>query len=124
LPTDPKSAKNWQLDCLIALLRYARGKAVRKILLSFQVSVLVETRNRGHTLKMFETLAKNYDEIKTPIDYFGESKYREETVTITTRMIEKSREAAPEPGTKPGTKIIPDVDFTKILHAAISYDCV
>ena len=60
---------------------------------------MVETRNRGHTLKMLETLAETYDEIKTPIDYFGESKYREETVTITSKKIEKSREAAPAPGT-------------------------
>ena len=56
------------------------------------MSVLVETRNRGHTLKMLEVLAQNYDDIKTPIDYFGESKYQEEYITITTSNIDKSKE--------------------------------
>ena len=60
--------------------------------ITFQVSVLVETRNRGHTLKMLEVLAQNYDDIKTPIDYFGESKYQEDYITITTSNIDKSRE--------------------------------
>jgi hypothetical protein len=57
------------------------------------VSVLVETRNRGHTLKMFEVLSRHYSEIKTPIDYLGESKYQEETATINTANIEKFRES-------------------------------
>ena len=57
-----------------------------------QVSVLAETRNRGHTLKMFEVLASHYNEIKTPIDYFGESKYQEDMVTISTAQIWKAKE--------------------------------
>lgn len=56
------------------------------------MSVLAETRNRGHTLKMFEVLATHYSEIKTPIDYFGESKYHEDMVTISKSQIGKTKE--------------------------------
>ena len=59
------------------------------------MSVLVETRNRGHTMKMFEVLSKHYTEIKTPIDYLGESKYQEENSTINTANIEKFKESEP-----------------------------
>jgi hypothetical protein len=42
---------------------------------------------------MFEVLSRHYSEIKTPIDYLGETKYQEETATINTANIEKFRES-------------------------------
>ena len=41
-------------------------------------------------MKMLEVLSSHYDEIKTPIDYFGEKRFHEDMVTINKAKIKAS----------------------------------